>query len=180
MKIGRTIIGLTRCCPLCSSRRIERWHIGSRWHIGNKSNYYCRHCNTPFQGWVFLHGIRGASCEAMRLPSSGRGAKCDGRHATGTSRATHLPNVSTTVEGALTILTQHQVTWTRQTAAFQALLAEAERVLTARAQQYVEIKRAVATLRTLITDMLSTPAAPEHVHMTERAIEVLHAHLVTT
>jgi len=65
-------------------------------------------------------------------------------------------------------------------AQLQALAVEAERVLTAQAQQQVSLERELVQLRALVTDFSTRPSAlAARVQTLESAIEVLHANLAT-
>jgi septal ring factor EnvC (AmiA/AmiB activator) len=62
----------------------------------------------------------------------------------------------------------------------QALAADAERLLTAQAQQHVSLERELVQLRALVTDFSAQPAAmTERVQRLEQALDVLHANLTT-
>jgi hypothetical protein len=83
-----------------------------------------------------------------------------------------------------TLLTQIQTTAAtlrRQqapAAQWQALAAEAERVLTAQAQGHVRLERELVELRALVLDFSTRPAAlAARVQTLESAIEVLHGNL---
>ena len=66
------------------------------------------------------------------------------------------------------------------TRGLQALVADAERLLTAQAQQHVSLERELVQLRALVTDLSAKPAAlTERVQRLERVLEVLHANLTT-
>ena len=62
----------------------------------------------------------------------------------------------------------------------QALATEAERVLTAQAQQQVSLERELVALRALVMDFSASPSGlAARVQTLESAIEVLHANLAT-
>ena len=64
------------------------------------------------------------------------------------------------------------------TARVHALAADAERLLTAQAQQHVSLERELVQLRAMVTDLSPAPAeAAQRVRRLERVIEVLHANL---
>ena len=64
------------------------------------------------------------------------------------------------------------------TARVQALAADAERLLTAQAQQHVSLERELVQLRTMVTDLSDVSSeAAQRVRRLERVIEVLHANL---
>ena len=64
------------------------------------------------------------------------------------------------------------------TARVQALAADAERLLTAQAQQHVRLERELAPLRAMVTDLSDVSSeAAQRVRRLERVIEVLHANL---
>jgi chromosome segregation ATPase len=66
------------------------------------------------------------------------------------------------------------------TARVQALAADAERLLTAQAQQQVSLERELAQLRALVTALSARPAAmTERVRRLEQVLEVVHANLTT-
>ena len=66
------------------------------------------------------------------------------------------------------------------TARGHALAADAERLLTAQAQQQVRLERELVQLRALVTDFSARPAAmTERVQRLEQALDVLHANLTT-
>jgi hypothetical protein len=63
-------------------------------------------------------------------------------------------------------------------ARLQALAAEAERVLTAQAQEQVMLERELGQLHALVMDFSASPSAlTARVRTLERAIKVLHANL---
>ena len=63
-------------------------------------------------------------------------------------------------------------------ARWQALAAEAERMLTAQAQEHVRLERELVDLRALVMDFSPSPSAlAARVRTLESAIEVLHANL---
>jgi len=63
-------------------------------------------------------------------------------------------------------------------AQWQALAAEAERMLTAQAQGHVSLERELVELRALVMDVSTSPAAlAARVRTLESAIEVLHGNL---
>jgi len=65
-------------------------------------------------------------------------------------------------------------------ARWQALAAEAERVLTAQAQEQVRLERELVELRALVMDRSARPSAlTARVRTLESAIEVLHGNLAT-
>ena len=83
-----------------------------------------------------------------------------------------------------TLLTQIQTTAAtlrRQqapAAQWQALAAEAERMLTAQAQGHIRLERELVELRALVLDFSTRPAAlAARVQTLESAIEVLHGNL---
>ncbi len=66
------------------------------------------------------------------------------------------------------------------TARVHALAADAERLLTAQAQQQGSLERELGQLRALVMDFSTRPAAMvERVQRLERVTEVLHANLTT-
>ena len=66
------------------------------------------------------------------------------------------------------------------TARVQALAADAERLLTAQAQQQVSLERELVQLRALVTAMSVRPSAlTERVLRLEQVLEVVHANLTT-
>ena len=66
------------------------------------------------------------------------------------------------------------------TARVQALAADAERLLTAQAQQHVCLERELGQLRALVTAMSVRPSAmTERVRRLEQVLEVVHANLTT-
>ena len=66
------------------------------------------------------------------------------------------------------------------TARVHTLAADAERLLTAQAQQHVSLERELVQLRALVTAMSARPAAlTERVRRLEQVLEVVHANLTT-
>jgi len=67
-----------------------------------------------------------------------------------------------------------------KTLRLQALVADAERLLAAQAQEQVSLERELVQLRALVTDLSARPAAmTERVQRLEQALDVLHANLTT-
>ena len=80
------------------------------------------------------------------------------------------------MQTAIETLRQRQAPATQ----FQALAAEAERVLIAQAQQQVSLERELVALRALVMNFSANPSGlAARVRTLESAIEVLHANLAT-
>src|SRR5262249_42056424 len=89
-------------------------------------------------------------------------------------QASTLATLLSRMQTAATTLRQQQAPAAR----WQALAAEAERMLTAQAQQQVSLERELGELRALVTDFSTRPVAPTaRVQTIESALEVLHANL---
>ena len=59
----------------------------------------------------------------------------------------------------------------------QALVTDAEQLLTAYAEQYIDLERELTQLRAKGSDLMLAPVATQRLRTIERAIEVLHANL---
>ena len=67
-----------------------------------------------------------------------------------------------------------------KTLRLQALVTDAERLLTAQAQEQVSLERELVQLRALVTAMSARPSElTERVQRLEQALDVLHANLTT-
>jgi chromosome segregation ATPase len=92
------------------------------------------------------------------------------------SQASTLAELLSRIETAAATLRQQQA----PAAQLQALAAEAERVLTAQAQEQVRLERELVELRALVMDFSTSPSAlAARVRTLESAIEVLHGNLAT-
>jgi hypothetical protein len=92
------------------------------------------------------------------------------------SQASTLASLLSRVQMTVATLRQRQAPAAR----WQALAAEAERVLTAQAQQQVSLEREFVALRALVRDFSPSPSAlAARVRTLESALAVLHANLAT-
>jgi nitrate/nitrite-specific signal transduction histidine kinase len=93
-----------------------------------------------------------------------------------TSRASMLATLLTQIQTTAATLRRQQA----PVAQWQALAAEAERILTAQVQGHVRLERELVELRALGMDFSTSPAAlAARVRTLESAIAVLHANLAT-
>src|SRR5262245_48732799 len=91
-----------------------------------------------------------------------------------TSQASLLATLLTQIQTTVATLRRRQAPATQ----WQALAAEAERMLTAQAQGHIRLERELVELRALVMDCSTSPAAlAARVRTLESALAVLHGNL---